>query len=843
VEGMGTAAFKSCSRLSYVSLSEKIVSLPDFLFADCISLKELLLPENLRYIGDGVFSNCQALICINIPDKVSSIGKYAFEGCRSLENISLSRSLSKIACSSFKDCDSLVRLALPDSITVIENNAFENCSSLKEISFSNRLKKIADNAFLNCSSLESLQLPYGLTAICSQAFAGCGNLKDIKLPPDITDIASDILDGSAISAVFDNGLLILDGYLLDGSAASGCLFIPDSVRHIAAGAFKNNTKLTGVIIPDSVCSIGSSAFYGCSRLEMVELPETITTLADGIFYGCAKLAYINLPKKLTMIKSNSFYNCLSLKSVSLPKGLTRIEDYAFYGCSNLESISFPASLTHIGSYAFSKCSSLGELNLPGNIKWVGKNAFSYCTSLNTLHAAAEIISDNAFAECTMLSKVRLTDKVLNLGAYAFKNCSSLKSAVLSSNLTVIEYGTFAGCSSLESIYIPNSTEYILGAAFENCISLKSIYLPRNIFIDEKAFSGCELDIKSGFNFLTDDISEPVRFSDDNSCHYPGNFSTTDGEAYYLTGVSSYNEKADLIRLTQSGKIIKIGSSSGYSDFIKYKDYVYYLDSKRNLCRLSIADGKQSRLIKKVDILVAIYRDYIYYIADKSLCRSTIDGNEHTRLAVLSMDTISAYYRSNAVQFVDNYIYFVTSRHQNWLCSIEKINLDGTGHKVLAKGLALKDLNYDIYAAGGRIYYQTDDNLLYSIDQNGVQYMHGQGQIHGVIKDELYYSDENGLWKLSDKLLPILVLDGKFMPMNARISDITEDGSTLILYCAGDDDSERGYIYLVNTDGNTVTVLTEGDTIWPPALYLDYIYYKKDYNYENGPVYYLRTRYK
>jgi len=38
-------------------------------------------------------------------------------------------------------------------------------------------------------------------------------------------------------------------------------------------------------------------------------------------------------------------------------------------------------------------------------------------------------------------------------------------------------------------------------------------------------------------------------------------------------------------------------------------------------------------------------------------------------------------------------------------------------------------------------------------------------------------------------------------------------------------------------------LTEGDTIWPPAVSADYVYYKKDYDYENGPVYYLRSRYK
>ena len=170
----------------------------------------------------------------------------------------------------------------------------------------------------------------------------------------------------------------------------------------------------------------------------------------------------------------------------------------------------------------------------------------------------------------------------------------------------------------------------------------------------------------------------------------------------------------------------------------------------------------------------------------------------------------------------------------------KINLDGTNHEVLAKNLELKDSGYDIF--GGRIYYQTNDGLIHCINEDGTHTYIGLGNIHGL-NDELYYTDERGLWKITADNPSEQVFPGNAVFEYCKVTDVSGDGTAIALYYPGDDDSERGYLYLADTVDYSIAIITDGDTIWPARIIGDYLYYHKDYDYENGPVYYLRTRFR
>ncbi|MFU0826970.1 MAG: hypothetical protein ACFWTJ_05435 [Lachnoclostridium sp.] len=840
---IGTSAFKSCTALSSVRLSDNLAALSEFIFADCSSLKKIHFPDNLQYISNGAFSNCGMLSELIIPDTVVSIGVNAFEKCCSLENITLSSSLDKILSGTFANCSSLKTVTLPERLTRIEDRAFENCSSLRKVILNRQLTSIGKSAFYNCSSLTSIQLPDSLISLGTQAFKGCTSLSEVKLSPNITNFAADVFTDTAITLVSDNGLLILDGYLLNGTEVCGNIVIPDSVHCIAAEAFKNNEQLTEVCIPATVTSIGPNAFHGCSRLKKVQLLTSFVTLSAGAFYDCVKLVSVNLPDTITEIPAYSFYNCSSLQTITLPNNLNIIGDYAFCKCSSLKSPVFPANLSSIGSYAFSECSSLAELNIPKTIKWVGEAAFSSCLSLSTVKAGAEVIFKNAFQDCTSLRKVVLSNDVLGLGASAFRNCSQLSKVTLSDNLTVIEYFTFAGCK-LSSIDIPTGLESILGGAFYNCKKLKTIRLPKNTFVADDAFEGCDIKIsfESVDNHAYANITDQ-RVYKDKTPIYPDYVAQAGENVFYLSGAESDASGADLIIQNKSAEKTLIDSLNRSSGFIVYKDFIYYLDHNKNLCRYSLDMGKQTHLQKKVDILVAVYRDYIYYISNKSLYRATVKGKNPVKLVALSSDSILPYYRSKAIQLYDNSIYYVTCNSQNWLYRIEKINLDGSNHKILVKNFELKDSGYDIYLAGGRIYYQTNDGLIHCINENGSHAFSVLGNIHGVIQDELYYANDQGLWKITTENTSRLVVPENVIPKYCQISDVSADGTAIVLYYPGDDDSERGYLYLVNTLDYSMTIIADGDTISPARLIGDYLYYHKDYNYENGPVYYLRTRFR
>ena len=72
-------------------------------FEGCTSLKEVDIPEGIRWIDTEAFKNCKSLESITLPHSMVEIYEYAFEGCENLRHI---------------------RMPVH---TVINNNAFVGC--------------------------------------------------------------------------------------------------------------------------------------------------------------------------------------------------------------------------------------------------------------------------------------------------------------------------------------------------------------------------------------------------------------------------------------------------------------------------------------------------------------------------------------------------------------------------------------------------------------------------------------------------------------------------------------------------------------------------------------------
>ena len=93
-----------------------------------------------------------------------------------------------------------------------------------------------------------------------------------------------------------------------------------AVTSIAAGAFKNNKKLTSVTIPATVKKIGGSAFKGCVKLSKVTIPKGVTEIGASAFYGCKKLKKATI--KSTTIKKigkSAFKGVPKKASFKVPK--------------------------------------------------------------------------------------------------------------------------------------------------------------------------------------------------------------------------------------------------------------------------------------------------------------------------------------------------------------------------------------------------------------------------------------------------------------------------------------------------------------------------------------------
>ena len=62
--------------------------------------------------------------------------------------------------------------------------------------------------------------------------------------------------------------------------------IPELVRVIESGAFRDCESLTSIEIPYGVKEIGNDAFTGCDNLQAIVLPNSVTKIGESAFSGC-----------------------------------------------------------------------------------------------------------------------------------------------------------------------------------------------------------------------------------------------------------------------------------------------------------------------------------------------------------------------------------------------------------------------------------------------------------------------------------------------------------------------------------------------------------------------------
>ena len=176
--------------------------------------------------------------------------------------------------------------AIPDGVTAIGEYAFNNARALKSVTIPESVKELQQGAFNNCENLDAANIPSGITELTHYVFGGCGKLSELVIPERVTEISgltfygSDWIDDHAD----ENGLVIVNGILIDGSNAKGDVTIPETATRIASGAFSINDELKSLVIPSSVTEIGELSFMYCTSLEHVVLPDEPDFAVEDLFY-------------------------------------------------------------------------------------------------------------------------------------------------------------------------------------------------------------------------------------------------------------------------------------------------------------------------------------------------------------------------------------------------------------------------------------------------------------------------------------------------------------------------------------------------------------------------------
>ena len=261
---IGTEVFGYCQSLHSVDLGQSMKRIGEFAFSGCTSLSEITLPASLAMVEADAFSGCNGLSQVNcsdlkswcaidfmndaanplsiahrmvldgesvkdmvLPADLKNIGMNAFVGFTELESVTIPAAVATISESAFRNCSGLTRvnasdleswcvidfknetanplsvakhlffddeevseLVIPESVPTIGDNAFINCAGLTRLTVSNQVTAIGGRAFSGCDNLASVVLGNDVKSIGERAFAACNSLERVTLGSGMETIAT-----------------------------------------------------------------------------------------------------------------------------------------------------------------------------------------------------------------------------------------------------------------------------------------------------------------------------------------------------------------------------------------------------------------------------------------------------------------------------------------------------------------------------------------------------------------------------------------------------------------------------------------------------------------------------
>ena len=238
VTRIGDHAFFNCRQLQDVVFSNSLNSIGIAAFYHC-NLSKISIPKNVTAIGENAFSDCgvspqthiedlaawcaiqfdnynaNPLSCggdlyvngepitkLILPENLRSIGNFAFAGANKIAELTIPKTLLSIGVGAFYDCDALKSVSVGDIATwcslsfanaksnpiYYARNLYMDGELITDLTVPASVKEIGTYTFSNCVNLLSVTIENGVESIGDFAFYGCINLTSVTIPKSVTDI-------------------------------------------------------------------------------------------------------------------------------------------------------------------------------------------------------------------------------------------------------------------------------------------------------------------------------------------------------------------------------------------------------------------------------------------------------------------------------------------------------------------------------------------------------------------------------------------------------------------------------------------------------------------------------
>lgn len=204
-----------------------------------MQMNAVILPSNLRVIGDRAFRYCKELTSINLPSTLKKIGEGAFVNNSKISISELPDGIETLGAYAFQNASALSLKKLPSALKgEIGTNAFSGTL----VSFSELpagIIAVKNNAFSK-TAITEMTFPFGFIQIGNKAFDSCAlkqlTFKNIAPPSFNTDAGNHSFLNVTLSNI---SVCVPDGYLQEYNVAP--LNLMKEIKECGE---------SGVIVPD-----------------------------------------------------------------------------------------------------------------------------------------------------------------------------------------------------------------------------------------------------------------------------------------------------------------------------------------------------------------------------------------------------------------------------------------------------------------------------------------------------------------------------------------------------------------------------------------------------------------
>ena len=145
------------------------------------TVKEIVLPDTIKKIGENSFFGFTAVKKLNIPKSLKYIGSEAFYNVKSLKKLKLPDTVTYIGERAFFGMESLEKFVFPPKVKNVPDQAFATCYNLKKVKISAKATEIGWRAFDECKNLESITIPKSVKKIYEDTFNSCKKLAKVVI--------------------------------------------------------------------------------------------------------------------------------------------------------------------------------------------------------------------------------------------------------------------------------------------------------------------------------------------------------------------------------------------------------------------------------------------------------------------------------------------------------------------------------------------------------------------------------------------------------------------------------------------------------------------------------------